>query len=153
MSRPAVPAPWSGFDDLADWRRHVSRLLAWPFDPISSTGSSPPGWFAAADLVDEKDHLLVRMDLPGIGREDIEIALDADRLTIRGERKAKAEHQGEQGRMWLCERAFGRFERSFQLPCHVQLERVKATFENGVLEVRLHKAASSSRRLIEVTGG
>lgn len=153
MAASMLPKQWDPFRDLDDFRSHVARLMGWPLE-AGPKNASPTGWFAAADLVDEADHLMIRMDLPGLDKKDIEIALSNDLLTIRGERKVDTERKDEQtGQVRFAERGFGRFERNFRLPVTVDPERVNATFKKGVLEVRLHKDMSSKSRRIEISGG
>jgi HSP20 family protein len=152
MVTSLMPKHWDPLHEMEDFRSRVARLMGWPLE-AGPAESSPAGWFAAADLVDEKDHLMLRMDLPGLDRKDIEVALDDDHLTIRGERKVESERKDEEtGQIRFAERGFGRFERSFRLPASVDPEKVKATFSKGVLEIRLRKTSSPRSRLIEISG-
>ncbi len=100
------------------------------------------------DLYEEKDDVVVKAELPGIDKGAIEVTLSERRLTIAAERKREAEF-GERGR-YVAERAYGRLIRSLELPSDVQGDRVKASLENGVLEIRLPKTEAAKRREVKV---
>jgi len=101
------------------------------------------------DMYEEKDDVVVKAELPGIDKETIEVTLSERRLTIAAERKREAE-AGERGR-YVAERAYGRLIRSLELPSDIQGDRVKASFTNGVLEIRLPKTEAAKRREVKVT--
>src|SRR5918992_1739730 len=94
-------------------------------------------WVPAMDLVEADDHFLLKADLPGLGEEDVSIEIRDNALTIAGERKAEYEKR-ERG-WYRVERATGRFQRSLTLPEGVDPDSVAASFERGVLEVRIPK--------------
>src|ERR687898_1118126 len=94
-------------------------------------------WVPAMDLVETDDHMVLRADLPGLDREDIEIEVKDNVLTVAGERRAEHEERGEG--FHRVERAFGRFSRSLDLPRGISADGVEASFDRGVLEVRIPK--------------
>src|SRR5580658_3694816 len=88
------------------------------------------GWFPPVDVYQDKDNLLVKAELPGLKKEDIQISLDNGNLTLSGERKQE-EKQQDAG-VYRSERWVGRFHRSVSLPCRVEAEKIKATYNEGV---------------------
>jgi HSP20 family protein len=105
-------------------------------------------WMPAVDMIDEKDEILVKADLPGLDQKDIEVTVEDGTLTIRGERKAEKEEKKEG--YYYAERSSGAFVRSLALPTGVEAEKVKATFKQGVLEVHLPKAKEAKGKTIEI---
>jgi HSP20 family protein len=105
-------------------------------------------WAPAVDLYEDKESLTVRAELPGLKKEDIDIALIDNVLTISGERKNEKRYEGEQTSRQ--ERFFGRFTRSITLPKAADAKGVKANYKDGVLTVTLPKAAEAKPRQIEI---
>ena len=101
----------------------------------------------AVDIVDRKEELVVRADLPGLEEKDIEVSVQDGMLTIRGERK---EEKTEKDEYYRSERWFGACYRGLPLPSGVDADTIKATFKNGVLEVHLPKTAEAKAKKIEV---
>ena len=143
--RPKLMAR-SPFRDLARFEREMedmfSRFPAWPW------GERERGWAPAVDLVDHKDELVLRADLPGLDEKDIEVTVQDGNLVIHGERKEETEEKKED--YYYSERTYGVFARTLPLPTGVDADKVKATFKNGVLEVHLPKAKEAKGRRIEI---
>jgi HSP20 family protein len=108
------------------------------------------GWAPAVDMIDRKDEVLLRADLPGLEQKDIEVTVEGGVLTIRGERKEEKEVKRDD--YYHAERWTGAFLRSVMLPPGVEAEKIKATFKNGVLEVRLPKTKEAKGKKIEIKG-
>ncbi len=123
----------------------------WPaFRTRQLTGSA--GWSPNLDVF-EKDHrLIARIDLPGMRKEDVRVEVADGYLTISGERKHETEEKKE--KFYKCECEYGSFYRKIPLPEGATLKDVKATFENGVLEVSVPLAVRSEaqRRVVEIEG-
>ena len=100
------------------------------------------------DLATEGDDFLVSVELPGVKPEDIQLNLDKGVLTIAGEKKSDREDEGKN--YYRRESATGRFVRKISLPSEVDSETIKATFENGVLQVRIKKAESAKPKTIAI---
>ncbi|QIK38594.1 Hsp20/alpha crystallin family protein [Caldichromatium japonicum] len=100
------------------------------------------------DVVDREGELLVRAEVPGVERENLEVELAGDLLTIKGERKF--EETKEEGAFFHAEIARGSFSRSIRLPVEVAFDQASAEFKNGVLEIHLPKVQKTERRKIEV---
>jgi len=111
------------------------------FDGVSS-------WYPAMDLVEEKDHFIVKLEMPGIDPKNVQLNLQGDLLTVTGERKE--EHDSKEEKVLKRERTYGSFQRSVQLPYRVQADRVKATYTNGVMTITLPKAEEYVGRQIPV---
>ena len=101
----------------------------------------------AVDIEESQDAFVLHFDVPGIDAKDVKVQLLGDTLTIRGERK---EHARESRNMHRVERAYGTFERSFTLGVPVQSDQVRATYRDGVLEVRVPKAEEAKVREIDI---
>lgn len=113
----------------------------------------PERWWPAAgmeitiptvDLYEEKDDIIVKAELPGMEKENIDINLLDDRLTIKGEKKKEEEIKKEN--YYRAERSYGSFTRTLELPRQVQADKVKANFKNGVLEIRLPKTEEAKKK-------
>ncbi len=105
-------------------------------------------WVPALDVFEDQEKVSVQIELPGLKKEDFDISLDGDVLTISGERKVESEKQ--EGGNFRRERAVGSFRRSITLPSQVKGDQVKATYEDGVLTVALPKADEAKPRKIQV---
>ncbi|WP_436017608.1 Hsp20/alpha crystallin family protein [Phenylobacterium sp. LjRoot219] len=105
--------------------------------------------------VSETDgELRISAELPGVDEKHVELTLDGDMLTIRGEKKFEQEHGGEEERYHYVERAYGSFQRSVQIPYSVKSEDVRAEFHNGVLTLTLPKSEQQQRtRKIPIGAG
>ena len=126
----------------------MNRFLNTFFGP--SEGEAAQRWVPAMDLVEAEDHFVLRADLPGLGTDDVNIEVRDNTLTISGERTAETTHQ-DRG-FYRVERSFGRFSRSVSLPEGVDPDAVTASFNNGVLEVRIPKPELRKPRRIAITG-
>ncbi len=140
---------WDPGRDIDSLQGDVNRL----FDSFfgrreAGQASSLRRWVPAMDLAETEDQLVLRADLPGMERDDIDIEVKDNVLTISGERKAEHEKKGEG--FHRIERSFGRFSRSLGLPRGVDAKSVTASFENGVLEVRMPKPEERKATRIEI---
>lgn len=149
-----------GRDPFASFRREMDRLFddffapaeARSFAPSAQGGQGAGMIMPSVDVHETDQAFMVTAELPGIDLKDVELSLDDNVLTLRGEKRSEGNE--EQGGRRYSERSFGRFERSIPLPAEVDAERVEASCENGVLKVTLPKnmqARDRSRR-IEIKG-
>lgn len=146
FATPANRSDWS-FDRLSSLHDEVNRLFEFSF-PSRDTGLFS-GWSPTLDLFDEKDDLVVNLELPGLKKEDIQISLQDGVLSVSGERKHDAENKD--GKTFRSERYFGKFQRSVTLPTLVDGSKVKAAYKDGILSITLPKAEGAKSRQIEVT--
>ena len=137
---------WNPFEELTSLHREMDRV----FGP--SWGEYPKGerwsWVPATEVTSGKDGWTVRMALSGIDPQDVHVDLNGNVLTIKGERTLKKEEGEEQ----MSEIGYGHFERSFTVSENVDAEKVSATFEHGMLELRLPVAETAKPRRIEIGG-
>jgi HSP20 family protein len=123
-----------------------NRLFDTLFQPVNSSQR----WAPAMDLVEADDHFVLKADLPGLADDDVNIEVQDGTLTISGERKSENEKR-EKG-WYRVERSFGRFSRSLSLPEGVDADKIEASFDKGVLEVRIPKPEERKPRRIEIGG-
>jgi HSP20 family protein len=117
----------------------------------TANGYGSRRWIPPMDLVETEDHLILRADLPGIDRDEIEIEVKDGVLTVSGERRAQ--HEEKREGFHRVERSFGRFSRSLELPKGIEADNIEASFERGVLEVRMPKPAERKPTRIEIQEG
>ena len=132
--------------DLATMRDEMDRI----FDGAFSRPFARPAcdFCPVVDVEENAEQFVLKADLPGVPPQDVKVSLMGDTLTVRGERKQ--ENQKADGSVLRAERVHGSFERSFTLGAPVRADQVKATFKDGVLEVRVPKAEEARMREIEV---
>jgi HSP20 family protein len=106
-------------------------------------------WAPPVDIYETEDAFMLKAELPGFSKDDVQIELHDNRLTLRGERKRETEAKEEQ--YHRMERVYGRFERTFWLPTTIDAEKIQATFKHGVLELRLPKSEAAKPKRIAIT--
>ena len=143
---------WEPLRELGTLQNEMNRLFNTVFDAPApgGNGQTMRRWMPAMDLVESGDHFVLRADLPGMNEEDVKIEVEEGTLTISGERKA--EHEANEEGYYRVERAFGSFSRSLTLPKGVDADAVSASFDRGVLEVRIPKPEERKPRRIEIGG-
>ena len=105
-------------------------------------------WSPFMDILETKDKLIVKAELPGLEAKDVNVSVSGDLLTIKGEKEKEEEEKDEH---YHCvERRYGSFQRSFRLPASVKGDKVEATFDKGVLKVTLPKVEEAKKKEIEV---
>ena len=143
---------WEPFRELQDRIDRMSRLFRESYRPegpeeaLTTTSFAPP-----VDIYEDEHNITLKMEVPGIDEEDIDVRIENNTLTIRGERKFEKEEKEENFRR--VERQYGSFTRSFTLPSSVEAENVLATYDKGVLEIRLAKKAEAKPKQIKVKVG
>jgi HSP20 family protein len=143
---------WDPFADLSRIQRAFERDFFAPRVPSKNGGAD---FAPQVDVYEDKESLVISAELPGLKREEVEIALDGDILTLRGERKLEKDSERKEGegkRFHRVERSYGSFVRSFQLPSNVDGEKAHAQLTDGVLTLRLPKKEVIKGRKIEVKG-
>ena len=144
---------WEPLRELSTLQNEVNRLFNTVFDTPATGGStgSLRRWMPAMDLVETQDHFVLRADLPGLTEQDVNIELEDNVLTVSGERRA--EHEDQKEGYHRVERAFGSFSRTLTLPKGVDAEAISASFDKGVLEVRVPKPEARKPRRISIAVG
>ena len=141
---------WEPLRELNSLQSEMNRLFNTAFDTPSGP-SVLRRWVPAMDLVEAGDHFVLRADLPGMSEEDISIEFEDSTLTVSGERKAEHDERGEG--FHRVERSFGAFSRSLTLPKGVDADGVSASFDRGVLEIRIPKPEERKPRRISIANG
>jgi len=151
LMRWTPSARWMGLDRLSDLRNEIDRLFDAPFAELARVSPLLSGWTPALDMNEDRDNIYVNVELPGMKREEIDLQLHQQTLTISGERRA--ENKVEDSETYRAERYVGRFQRSVQLPRTVDSTKVKAQYRDGILTVTLPKAEEAKAKQIEVKVG
>jgi HSP20 family protein len=144
---------WEPFEDMMSLRDAMDRFFdesllrrgpfgMWPLR--SSEGRDLP----AIDMYEEDGDVMVKASLPGLKPEDVDITISGGVLHIRGETKEESEEK--RGSYYYKERSYGVFERSLDLPVEVKADEAQATFENGVLTLKLPKAEQARTKQIKI---
>jgi len=140
---------WTPFWQLTNLRDEIDRLFETPLaDFTRGTQQFLGGWLPAVDLYEDKENVLVKAELPGMKKEEIEISLHEGVLTISGERKQ--EQKFKDAEMHRTERFIGRFQRTISLPSPVQADKVNAAYKDGILTVTLPKTEEAKPKQIDV---
>ena len=135
---------WDPFSDVGGLQSEMNRMLDGFF------GRSMPGieraWAPAVDMFETKDDLVITAEVPGMSEKDIQISITGEMLSLRGERVSAAKGDG----LYRGERWHGKFERNLTLPYPVQTDKVKATYQAGVLTITLPKAEELKPKAIKI---
>jgi len=110
---------------------------------IQDEDSAIMAWTPAVDIAEHDDEYLVKVELPGVNKEDVKITIESNVLTIREKRNRKRETKKEN--YHRVERNYGSFQRSFTLPSTVKSEKIDASYKDGILSVSLPKAEEAKR--------
>lgn len=145
---------WRPFRELETFRREMDRLFEdffgreWPVlrpaREITRAGVLAP----AIDMYDKKDEIIVKAELPGLSKDDVNIELTEDALTLSGE--IKREEEVKETDYYCCERAYGKFSRTIELPAKVKTDKAEARFKDGILEIHLPKVEEAKPKQIKV---
>ena len=150
LQQPGVEA-WGPIGQLTSVRDELNRLFNSTFGESGRPSDLFGMWTPALDLYEGKDDFVVRAELPGMSKEEIEITLHDGALSISGERKA--EERSEESETHRTERFFGRFQRTLELPKPVKSDEVKAAYKDGILTITLPKTEEAKPKQIEVSVG
>jgi HSP20 family protein len=139
---------WEPFRGLNTLQEHVNRLFDDSLAGNRSGQSDLASWAPSVDIYETENELVVKADLPDMQEKDIDVRVENNTLTIRGERKF--ENEAHQDNYLRVERAYGTFTRSFSLPNTVNTEGIRAEYHNGVLNVRMPKREESKPKQIKI---
>lgn len=138
---------WDPFHNLSTLQEQVNRLFEGSL-PARSEQSALTTWAPAVDIYETENELVLKADLPDVNEKDLDIRIESNILTIKGERKF--EEKVKEDNYLRVERTYGSFSRSFSLPSTVDNGSVKADYKNGVLTVELPKRAESKPRQVKI---
>src|SRR5436309_2619674 len=144
---------WEPVRELNTLQSEMNRLFNTLFDAPApgDGGGGLRRWIPAMDLVETEEDFVLRADLPGLSEGDVNIELEDNVLTVSGERKS--EHEERKEGYYRVERASGSFSRSLTLPEGVDPSGIKASFDRGVLEVRIPKPEERKPRKVAISVG
>lgn len=140
---------WPAFGRLSSLRDELDRLFESPWNELARTSQLLGGWTPALDVYEEKENFVVKAELPGMKKEDIDVSLHAGSLSISGERKSEAKEENSE--VCRTERYFGRFQRTVTLPAPVAADKVKAQYKDGILTITLPKTEEAKPKQIDVS--
>ena len=132
---------WNPSEELSSWHRDIDEL----FGRFFGRSESPVGsWVPRIETYRKENEYVVRLDLPGVNPDEVEVQAEGNLLTIRGERKTETKNADYQ------ETYYGKFERSLTLPQGVEADKISAQYQHGVLEVRVPLPAQLMGRKIPI---
>ncbi len=143
---------WEPVSDIQTVSQRMDRL----FDELMGRGLRRAvdeggvrgSWVPAVDILEQKDGIVIRADLPGFSGADVDVTVDNGVLTIRGERRLEQASEGET--YHRVERSYGLFERTFTLPNSVDVSKIEARFVNGEMHIHLPKREESKPRSVKI---
>ena len=143
---------WEPLRELSSLQNEMNRLFNTVFDaPAPGNGGQARRWVPAMDLLETDEHFVLRADLPGLSEEDVKLEVQDNVLTLSGERRI--EHEATKEGFYRVERSSGSFTRSLTLPEGVNLDAIAASFDKGVLEVRIPKPEERKPRRVQIKAG
>jgi HSP20 family protein len=157
-NEPAAAPPPHMMSPMRSWEREIDRMFEeFPFLRFPRLSDIEPlrrlreSRLAAPtlDMYEEKNEVVVKAELPGMAKEDIDIRLSDSTLTLKGEKKKEEEVKEKD--YYRCEREYGSFLRTVKLPAEVKADGAKATFKDGVLEVRLPKSDEAKKKEVHLS--
>lgn len=143
-----VAERWEPSRGVVDIQQEMNRLFDSFFGRPLAVGAAERVWVPPVDVCETKDDLVVSLELPGVREKEVEVAITGDLLTVKGERRFSRESKDES--FHRMERVYGKFERTIPLPVAVQTDKVKATYRDGVLDIRLPKVEEVKPRQIKI---
>ncbi len=141
---------WDPFRELNLLQDRMNRLFQ-DYAPRGEQELTVSNFAPAVDIYEDEHNITVKAELPGIDPKDVDVRVENNTLTIKGERKFEKEEKEEN--FHRIERRYGNFVRSFILPNTVDTDNVKADYENGVLKIQLAKRAEARPKQIKVNVG
>lgn len=151
LHRPSLNqlSNWSGVHRLADLSQELDRLFEAPIAGFNRASQVLGTWSPALEAFEDKDNFVIKVELPGVKKEDVKVSLENGSLTIAGERRS--ETKDEDAEVHHTERFYGRFERTLSLPKDIAADRVKAQYQDGILTVTLPKTEQAKPKQIDVS--
>ncbi len=142
---------WDPFRDVMTLQDRMNRLFDHALTKTRADddeGLTASTWLPAVDIYETADSVILKAELPGVSRENIDIQVRDNTLTLKGERKFEREVKDEN--YLRIERSYGSFQRAFSLPTVIHQDEIKAVFKDGVLEVTLPKAEEAKPKQVKI---
>ena len=150
------PTVWSSrcapaaLDGVFNSRQGLDRAFDKFFFNSDDESGALRNWSPVTDVRESEDGLLVTLELPGLTTEDVKITVENGVLSISGEKKQEAKEGEANGTYHLAERRYGRFERTLRLPRGVDTDKVRAKFNNGLLNIDIPKSETAKKKEVEI---
>jgi HSP20 family protein len=141
---------WNPFQEFENLLERYSQTGGRGLRKLSDSDLSFADWAPSVDIDEEDDKYLIKADLPGVDKKDIEVNLDNGVLSIRGEKHTEKESGKEGSKRHRTERFHGTFARSFTLPTEVRADKIEANYKDGVLNLVIPKAEEARPRAIDI---
>jgi len=147
------PFRWDPFKELEKEMQEMSdrfsRMLSrWPGRSSTREALAVAEWAPSVDIAETDSEFVIKAEIPEVDKKDVKVTVQDGYLTIQGERRHEKEEKGK--KFHRVERAYGAFSRSFEIPEHIDHEKVKAEFKEGMLTVHLPKTEQAKTKAIEV---
>ncbi|MCD6055746.1 MAG: hspA 7 [Gammaproteobacteria bacterium] len=140
--------PLNILNDISRLFEHTVAPQTGRFSETDSSSLENSQWIPAVDVKEKKDRFEIKVDLPGINKEDIQIAMENGVLSVEGKRNEEKKEEGDN--YYRIERVSGKFYRRFALPETADEEKIQANIKKGILEINIPKKAASKSRAIEI---
>jgi HSP20 family protein len=140
--------PWRPFSGLSSFRKEMDDLWSRFIGDLPTVRRFEGEWAPSVDVSETKDSFIVKAELPGLEAKDVNVSISGNLLTIKGEKKKEEEEKDEHHH--YVERYCGSFQRSFQLPANMKMDKIDATFDKGVLKITLPKTEEAKKKEIEI---
>jgi len=137
---------WDPLQEFVALSNRLNRTINDPY--AQRTEDAFGAWAPPVDILERQDHLVIRAEVPGIRKEDMDVRIENGVLTLHGERKEEKDVKDVSAH--LVERVYGSFTRSFSLPTTVDATKVTATYKDGVLEVTVPKVETAKPKSVEI---
>ena len=141
---------WNPYGEMTAMRNRINRMFNEPYW-LSSRMDDDTGmglWNPAVDLYEKDDHFVIKAELPGVDKKDISIDLNDRVLTLYGERSYENEVKEEN--YYRKERSYGKFQRAFTLPADVDSDKIKAEFQDGLLQIEVPKPEQQKPKQVTI---
>jgi HSP20 family protein len=141
---------WEPFRELRQMQENMDRMWR-SFSPGGGEGGDVENWAIPLDVVQQGDNIIVRASVPGVNPEDIDVSIENDVLTIKGQTREEREHQ--EGNYLMRERRAGSFYRALRLPDTLDSDQAQCHYEDGVLSITFPRLESKRARRLQISSG
>lgn len=141
---------WNPWRELETFQNRMGHFFHEPFfmPSLFNDEADMGGWNPVVDIYEDKDHIVIKAELPGMDKKNIKVDLKDNVLTLEGERSY--ENESKENHYYRKERVFGKFKRAFRLPDNLDPEKINADYKNGVLKIEIPKPEEEKPKQIAV---